>query len=145
MSLRGDVVRDYFDNLLADSEPIRKRLASHYKLVSIDPFDLLQEIGRDCVGAVQLLKEDEAPIGVKCIEGTPMREEDVERYLIGLTQPRPAGNGMDPDDLRISLTGAGKRRPFYGITAAGSGRWARRRPPTYSSCPWDWSVSARPT
>jgi len=90
----------------ARQEPIRKRLASHYKLASIEAFDLLQEIGRDCVGAVQLLKEDEAPIDVKRIEGMPMLEEDVERHLIGLTQARPAGAGMDPDDLRISLAGA---------------------------------------
>jgi serine/threonine-protein kinase HipA len=106
LPLRGAVVRDYFDNLLPDSEPIRKRLASHYKLASIEAFDLLQEIGRDCVGAVQLLKEDEVPTDVKRIEGTPMLEEDVERHLIGLTQARPAGAGMDPDDLRISLAGA---------------------------------------
>lgn len=57
-ALRGDVVRGFFDNLLPDSETIRKRLAAHYRLASIDAFDLLQEIGRDCVGAVQLLKED---------------------------------------------------------------------------------------
>lgn len=86
LPLRGDVmVRDYFDNLLPDSEAIRMRLASHYKLASTDAFDLLQEIGRDCVGAVQLLKEDEAPGDVKRIEGTAMNEADLERHLIGLT------------------------------------------------------------
>jgi len=104
--LRGDVVRDFFDNLLPDSEPIRKRLASHYKLASIEAFDLLQEIGRDCVGAVQLLKEDEAPTDVKRIEGSPMSEEDVERHLIQLTRSGPLGRGEDADDLRISLAGA---------------------------------------
>ena len=104
--LRGAVVRDYFDNLLPDSEPIRKCLASHFKLASIEAFELLQEIGRDCVGAVQLLNEDEVPTDVKRIEGTPMLDEDVERHLIGLTQARPAGVGMDPDNLRISLAGA---------------------------------------
>ena len=41
MTLRGDVVRAFFDNLLKDSEPIRKRLASHYMLASFDAFDLL--------------------------------------------------------------------------------------------------------
>ena len=87
--LRGDVVRDFFDNLLPDSDPIRKRLASHYKLASIEAFDLLQEIGRDCVGAVQLLKEDEAPTDVQRIEGSPMSEEDVERQLIQLTRSGP--------------------------------------------------------
>lgn len=105
-ALRGDVVRDYFDNLLPDSEPIRKRLASHYKLASIEAFDLLQEIGRDCVGAVQLLKEDEAPADVMRIDGSPMSEEDVERHLIQLTQSGPMGRGEASDDLRISLAGA---------------------------------------
>jgi serine/threonine-protein kinase HipA len=104
--LRGDVVRDFFDNLLPGSEPIRKRLASHYKLASIEAFDLLQEIGRDCVGAVQLLKEDEAPTDVQRIEGSPMSEEDVERHLIQLTRSGPLGRGEDADDLRISLAGA---------------------------------------
>lgn len=104
--LRGDVVRDFFDNLLPDSEPIRKRLASHYKLASIEAFDLLQEIGRDCVGAVQLLKEDEAPSDVKRIDGSPMSEEDVERHLIQITQSGPIGRGEGADDLRISLAGA---------------------------------------
>lgn len=104
--LRGDVVRDFFDNLLPDSEPIRKRLASHYKLGSIEAFDLLQEIGRDCVGAVQLLKQNEAPTDVKRIEGSPMSEEDVERHLIQLTRSGPLGSDEDPDDLRISLAGA---------------------------------------
>lgn len=104
--LRGVVVRDFFDNLLPDSEPIRKRLASHYKLASIEAFDLLQEIGRDCVGAVQLLEEDEAPSDVKRIEGSPMSEEDVERHLIQLTQSGPLRRREDADDLRISLAGA---------------------------------------
>jgi serine/threonine-protein kinase HipA len=104
--LRGDVVRDFFDNLLPDSGPIRKRLASHYKLASIEAFDLLQEIGRDCVGAVQLLKEDEAPTDVQRIEGSAMSEEDVERHLIQLTRSGPLGRGEDADDLRISLAGA---------------------------------------
>ena len=104
--MRGDVVRDFFDNLLPDSEPIRKRLASHYKLSSIEAFDLLQEIGRDCVGAVQLLKEDEAPTNVKRIEGSPMTEEEVERHLIQITRPRPIGRGEESEDPRISLAGA---------------------------------------
>lgn len=104
--LRGEVVRNFFDNLLPDSAPIRKRLASHFHLASIDAFDLLQEIGRDCVGAIQLLKEDEAPADVKCINGSVMSEEDVERHLIQITQPGPAGRGEDADELRISLAGA---------------------------------------
>lgn len=104
--LRGAVVRDFFDNLLPDSEPIRKRLASHYQLASIDAFDLLQEIGRDCVGAVQLLNEDATFTDVKRIDGSPMSEEDVERQLIQLTQSGPLTRGENADELRIALAGA---------------------------------------
>lgn len=60
---------------------------------------------------------------------------DVERHWIGLTQARPAGAGMDPDDLRISLAGAQEKTVALWLTAAGCGRRARRRPPTFSSCP----------
>lgn len=80
--LRGERGRDFFDNLLPDSEPIRKRLATRYKLASTEAFDLLQEIGRDCVGAIQLLKEDEAPTDVMRIDGNAMSEAHVERHLM---------------------------------------------------------------
>jgi serine/threonine-protein kinase HipA len=105
-ALRGDVVRHFFDNLLPDSEPIRKRLATQYKLASVEAFDLLEEIGRDCVGAVQLLKADETPANVRSIDATPMSEEDVERHLIQLTQSGPMERFGDRDNLRISLAGA---------------------------------------
>lgn len=57
LPLTGPRVADYFDNLLPDSEPIRRRIHSRYATPSGDAFDLLAAIGRDCVGAVQLLPE----------------------------------------------------------------------------------------
>jgi serine/threonine-protein kinase HipA len=105
-ALKGDRVRHFFDNLLPDSEHIRKRLATRYKLDTIEAFDLLQEIGRDCVGAIQLLREDEAPTDVRRIDGKPMSNDDVERHLIQATTANPMGNHLDEDELRISLAGA---------------------------------------
>ncbi len=62
--LRGPRVAAWFENLLPDSEEIRKRLATRGSApTSTTAFDLLQAIGRDCVGAVQLLPEDEVPTG----------------------------------------------------------------------------------
>ena len=121
--LRGDVVRNFFDNLLPDSEPIRKRLAVHHKLASIEAFDLLQEIGRDCVGAVQLLKENEAPTDIERIDGSPMSEEDVERHLIQITQPGSPGRGEDADALRIALAGAQEKTALLWH----NGGWMRPR------------------
>lgn len=102
----GDRVRNFFDNLLPDSEPIRRRLAARFGTPSSDPFDLLAAIGRDCVGAVQLLPDGELPGDVHAIEGTPLDEGDVERLLLGLAAPQRLGSPHADDELRISLAGA---------------------------------------
>ncbi|MDE2289208.1 MAG: HipA N-terminal domain-containing protein, partial [Burkholderiales bacterium] len=47
--LKGDNVAHYFDGLLPDSDAIRKRVAARFKTGSIESFDLLSAIGRDCV------------------------------------------------------------------------------------------------
>jgi len=54
-ALRGASVSHYFEGLLPDSDIIRKRVAARFKTGSIDAFDLLAAIGRDCVGALQLV------------------------------------------------------------------------------------------
>jgi serine/threonine-protein kinase HipA len=81
-SIRGDRVSSFFDNLLPDSDAIRLRLANRFKTGSAETFDLLQAIGRDCVGAVQLLASDETPKSVQSIMGTPLSEADIEALLI---------------------------------------------------------------
>jgi len=102
--IRGERVVNYFDNLLPDSEPIRKRLTTHFKIPN-DTFDLLGAIGRDCVGAVQILGENDAPKDVHTIQGAPLYEEDVEKLLRQTTSSLPLG-GPDEEELRISLAGA---------------------------------------
>ncbi|WP_116324021.1 HipA domain-containing protein [Cupriavidus sp. P-10] len=104
--LRGDNVQNYFDNLLPDSDPIRRRLATKYHTGSTDAFDLLEAIGRDCVGAVQLLEEDDVPQNVQCIDGTPQAEADIETLLNhAITSTGPA-NFSEEEDFRISIAGA---------------------------------------
>jgi serine/threonine-protein kinase HipA len=44
-----------FDNLVPDSDQIRKRLATRTDADGIDAFSLLAAVGRDCVGALQFL------------------------------------------------------------------------------------------
>lgn len=106
--LRGDRVLHYFDNLLPDSEPIRKRLAGRFKTGSTEAFDLLKAIGRDCVGALQLLPEDVEPLGFDTIQGEPMSEADIERHLRNTVAPISVlGQHADEDDdFRISIAGA---------------------------------------
>ncbi|SAK79048.1 toxin HipA [Caballeronia hypogeia] len=117
-SLKGDAVLNYFDNLLPDSEPIRRRIAQRFQTDSLDAFDLLRAIGRDCVGAVQLLAEDEAPQGVHRIEGTPLAEADIETLLASIAGGTPFGSD-DHDDFRISLAGAQEKTALLRR----DGRW----------------------
>jgi serine/threonine-protein kinase HipA len=44
---RGDVVSAFFDNLLPDSDAIRRRLAQRHRTGSTNAFDLLMALGRD--------------------------------------------------------------------------------------------------
>ena len=55
--IRGPVVANWFDNLLPDNDRIRKRLSRRFRTKNAETFTLLEAIGRDCVGAVQLLPE----------------------------------------------------------------------------------------
>lgn len=106
LEIRGQVVANYFDNLLPDSETIRERIARCYKAKSTEAFELLQAIGRDCVGAVQLLPEGVEPVGWNEIAGEPLNEHQVAELL--RATPSQALLGLAPDDelLRISLAGA---------------------------------------
>ncbi|WP_223302869.1 HipA N-terminal domain-containing protein [Halotalea alkalilenta] len=62
--------------MLPDSDAIRRRVAERFRTDSIDPFDLLTAIGRDCVGAVQILEENEEPEGFDRVEALPLSEKD---------------------------------------------------------------------
>ncbi|WP_034210373.1 type II toxin-antitoxin system HipA family toxin [Arenimonas metalli] len=102
---RDEIVESFFDNLLPDNRDIRRRIQTRFHSASTRAFDLLAEIGRDCVGAVQLLPMDMAPTGLDRIDGETLTDADVARLLRGT--PTAAFPGQhDYDDFRISLAGA---------------------------------------
>lgn len=102
--IKGDKVSFYFDNLLPDSRDIRERMARRFNAASTKVFDLLVELGRDCVGAIQLLPEDEKPQNIKRIQYKRLDESQVAEMLDKVVNTYPLGH-LD-DELRISLAGA---------------------------------------
>ena len=110
--LRGRPVANYFDNLLPDSEPIRRRLQSRFHTESRDAFDLLAEIGRDCVGAIQLLPPAEEPVGVTQTQVVPLTDAEVEHILLQAVTPVGFAGQEDEDDFRISIAGAQEKTAF---------------------------------
>lgn len=130
LPVKGEKVAHYFDNLLPDSDAIRRRAAERFRTGSTEPFDLLKAIGRDCVGAVQILDEDEVPTGFDRIDGVPLSEEDIERHLIETVSPQAFAAGRDPDaDFRISLAGAQEKTAFLWW----DGQWLAPRGATPTS------------
>lgn len=110
--IRTPAVGRYFDNLLPDSEAIRKRVAARFKTRSLETFDLLKAIGRDCVGAIQLLDDAAQPAPPNQIDAVPVADDAIERHLKGIVSAPDPSDDQDDDDFRISLAGAQEKDAF---------------------------------
>lgn len=104
---RGDAVRTYFENLLPDSKSIRERVASRFQVGSTQAFALLAEIGRDCVGALQILPDDIAPDNIQETNATLLSDTQVAQVLRNSLASGSLVSRKDEDaDFRISIAGA---------------------------------------
>ena len=110
-------VRNYFDNLLPDNSQIKARLRSRYHVRSTESFDLLEAIGRDCVGAVQLMPSGKTPVGWDRIESQLLETRDVESILRAVpTAAGPLSAQSDKDgEFRISIAGAQEKTALLRI------------------------------
>ncbi len=117
----GAKVRAYFENLLPDSPDIRERVARRYRIGGTDAFELLAQIGRDCVGALQILSDGEAPANVRTIEATSLTESEVAQWLRSAIAPAPVAPREDDDDFRISIAGAQEKAALLYF----EGKWRR--------------------
>jgi serine/threonine-protein kinase HipA len=115
---KGPIVKNYFDNLLPDNEQIRARIQQRFATPSLSPFDLLAEVGRDCVGALQLLPDGQVPGNVKQIEAEPVSESKIEQILVSAPV---FGQHQEEDDFRISIAGAQEKTALLFH----DGRWMR--------------------
>jgi len=122
-SHKGDKVYNYFDNLLPDSTDIRNRIQTRFGAKTSRPFDLLSHIGRDCVGAIQLMTE-RTDVDVKKIEGTPLKEKEIASELRNY-KTRPLGMSRD-HDFRISIAGAQEKTALLWH----NGQWQRPKSTT---------------
>ncbi|WP_298622068.1 HipA N-terminal domain-containing protein, partial [uncultured Legionella sp.] len=109
-SFSGDVVYNFFDNLLPDNRQIRARIQAKFHITTDQPFDLLASIGRDCVGAIQL------------IEGTNLNfSKEINFETLDIKQmasilrnykSNPLGMMNNDEEFRISIAGAQEKTAF---------------------------------
>ena len=100
----GAPVIAVFDNLLPDSEPIRRRVAERVGAKGIDAYNMLAALGHDCVGALQFLPQGVDPGPAGKVDGKSVSTNDVVDIIQNLASA-PLGMGED-DDFRISIAGA---------------------------------------
>lgn len=102
---RGEAVAAVFENLLPDSDALRRRVAEKVGARGTDAYSMLSVIGHDCVGAMQFMTGDEEPAdATDDLKGEKVDEKAIGRILKGLTQT-PLGLDRD-DEFRISVAGA---------------------------------------
>jgi serine/threonine-protein kinase HipA len=112
-TLSGDAVESWFDNLLPDSEVIRRRAQTRFQTASTNAFDLLAAVGRDCAGAAQLLPPEQEPSDIDRIEARPLSNQEIGRRLRAVTAaPAPGSLGPESDALRLSVAGAQEKTAF---------------------------------
>jgi serine/threonine-protein kinase HipA len=113
----GAPVINVFDNLLPDSEAIRKRVAERVGADGTDAYSLLTALGHDCVGALQFLLEGIDPGPTGGTDGQPVDEQTIADLINNLAAA-PLGMGED-DDFRISIAGAQEKTALLQK----DGRW----------------------
>ena len=121
--ITGAPVSNYFENLLPENDNIRRRLSTRFHTRGTEAFELLTAIGRDCVGAVQLLPPGTAPEGFDRVDGVPVNDAEVEQLLRSVTAEPLPGTNEDLDESRISIAGAQEKTALLFQ----HGKWFRPR------------------
>ncbi|WAJ69364.1 HipA domain-containing protein [Catenovulum adriaticum] len=100
---QGDQVVSYFDNLLPDEQIVRQHVVDRLGANSVKPFDLLQAVGGDCVGALTFSHEIDTR-GVPEVDLQYLSEQEVSEQI---KQTRLGTLGMSQtNSFRISIAGA---------------------------------------
>jgi serine/threonine-protein kinase HipA len=102
---RGAPVQAVFENLLPDSEHLRRAVAEKVGARGTDAYSLLSQIGRDCVGALQFVPEgEEIESRDSALSGEILDECGIEDLLDNLVRSPLGLDGRT--EFRISIAGA---------------------------------------
>jgi serine/threonine-protein kinase HipA len=119
-AFRGEPVVAVFENLLPDSDALRRRVAEKVGARGTDAYSMLAAIGHDCVGALQFISGDAETIDATgAIKGEVVDDEAIDKLLRGLAQA-PLGLSRD-DEFRISIAGAQEKTALLWY----DGKWLK--------------------
>lgn len=99
---RGDTLRTYFESLLPNSKNIRERVARLFQVNWTNPFKLLAEIGRDYMGALQILPDDTPLENIEATRASPLSDSEVAKLLRKTPEPTSLISRDNQDsDIRL--------------------------------------------
>lgn len=119
---RGEPVVAVFENLLPDSDMLRRSVEENVGAAGTDAYSLLAAIGRDCVGALQFVNADDdgrESGDAATLTGEAVNDADIEKLLKGLAKA-PLGLSRD-EAFRISMAGAQEKTALLRH----KGRWLK--------------------
>lgn len=119
--IEGAAVENYFDNLLPDSDSVRGQISTRFKTKGASAFALLEAIGRDCVGAVQLLPPGLVPNGFDALQYEPLTPAQVETHVQSMGAQAGLGLQDEWHDFRLSIAGAQEKTALLRVGNA----WCR--------------------
>lgn len=99
-----ETVMPWLSNLLPDAEEVRNRWAAKFSERRADPFTLLEHMGEDAPGSVQVVPEGVVPADSGAL--SPLSESDIARRVRAiLADPDHWVDDTDDDESRFSLGG----------------------------------------
>jgi serine/threonine-protein kinase HipA len=110
----GPKVENFFDNLLPESNRVRERIRRRFNVASNSAADMLAAIGRDCVGAVQILRDGDEPAAYDRIESRALTESEVARLIADVPADGPQDDPLLAD-FRISIAGVQEKTALLRI------------------------------
>ena len=120
ITYKGMRVSSFFENLLPESETVKKKLQNRFKTSSTRSFVLLEHIGRDCVGALQIVPQPiESSSVPPQIQGTLVNDHEVASILRNIRGLEREGETVSLRDFRISVAGAQEKTAFLSY----QGQW----------------------
>ncbi|MBK5200441.1 MAG: HipA domain-containing protein [Spirochaetaceae bacterium] len=99
------IVRNFFNNLIPERKNVIESIQRRYNISTNDSFELLNAIGEDCIGAIQISSDPDFLTQNKGVEGVNISDKEIAGILRNLRIPNSV-NEYNEFDLRISLTGA---------------------------------------
>ena len=108
----GDVAFNFLENLVPENELTRVRLAHNVGSPTTDSFNLLQKIGRDCVGAFQFLPKSESELLVQKSGKAPVSDSQIAEIIRNFAHTPLGVNTKENSEFRISIAGTQNKTAF---------------------------------